>query len=225
MARSAQIVVPGLPYHVTHRGNNRQATFLTEEDFECYLFHLREHAREYGAQMLSYCLMSNHVHHVMIPLHKEALAQVMGFTHARYTQSFNKRHRQCGHLWQGRFYSSALDASHLIRALCYVERNPVRAGIASRADAYRWSSAAAHITGTDTTNIVDMSWWHEHIDSECWPAMLMHLEDITWVEQIRQTTLHDRPLGDEGFIHHIEEQSGCKFPSTRVGRPSRTRYR
>lgn len=36
MARLARIVVPGLPYHVTQRGNGRQRTFFGVEDYAFY---------------------------------------------------------------------------------------------------------------------------------------------------------------------------------------------
>jgi putative transposase len=67
----------------------------------------------------------------------------------RYSQFVNKRENTAGQLWQGRFFSCALDEKYLYAAVKYVENNPVRSGVVQRADQYRWSSAKAHVRETD----------------------------------------------------------------------------
>ena len=43
MARLARVVVPGLPHHVTQRGNGREQTFFSDDDYLCYRTLLAEH--------------------------------------------------------------------------------------------------------------------------------------------------------------------------------------
>ena len=67
MARLARIVVPGLPHHVTQRGNRREAIFFKEGDHEIYKDLLAEQARKWHVEVWAYCLMPNHVHLIMVP--------------------------------------------------------------------------------------------------------------------------------------------------------------
>jgi putative transposase len=128
MARTARVVAAGVPHHVTQGGNNRQDVFLTDDDRRYYLSVLRDRSQQAGLQLLGYCLMTNHVHLVVIPTRAESLAQALGRAHSWYAQRFNRRYRRSGHLWQNRFYSCPLGSSQLVRALAYVDLNPVRAG-------------------------------------------------------------------------------------------------
>ena len=99
--------------------------------------------------MWAYCLMPNHVHLIAVPATEEALRLALGEAHRRYTRRVNFREGWRGHLWQGRFASFPLDNAHLYLAARYVELNPVRAGLVKRPEAYRWSSAGAHLRGRD----------------------------------------------------------------------------
>ena len=67
MARLALLVIPGIAYHVTQRGNRRQTTFFEDEDFALYRDLIAEAARRAGSQIWSYCLMPNHVHLIVVP--------------------------------------------------------------------------------------------------------------------------------------------------------------
>jgi putative transposase len=82
---------------------------MVDDDRQVYLRLLTEQAGTYGLEVLGYCLMTNHVHLVAVPHAEDALAKAVGRTHFRYSQYINRFHRRCGHLWQGRFYSCALD--------------------------------------------------------------------------------------------------------------------
>ena len=86
--------------------------------------------------------MTNHVHLIAVPATDDGLQQTLKPLHMR--QRLNRQRQWSGHVWQGRFFSSPLDDAYLWTALRYVECNPVRAGMAERAQDYRWSSAATH---------------------------------------------------------------------------------
>lgn len=139
MARLARIAAPGIPYHVTQRGNRRQPVFFQEDDYRAYLQELWRQSERFGLRIWAYCLMTNHVHLIAVPDHEQSLARGLGETHRRYTRRVNFREGWRGYLWQGRFGSVPLDELHLIAAMRYVERNPVTAGLVSRAEDYPWS--------------------------------------------------------------------------------------
>jgi len=86
-------------------------------------------ARGHGVRILAWCLMTNHVHLILVPDDAGSLARALGQTHSRCALSFNQAEDHVGHLWQNRFFSCALDGSHLMNAIRYVELNPVRAGL------------------------------------------------------------------------------------------------
>ena len=149
MPRHKRCVEPGLPYHVTQRGVNRETVFFSISDRETYLHLVEDNQEEAGVRALAFCLMENHVHWVVIPEREDSLAVLFRRVHGRYAQYGNARRRRSGHLWQNRYYCCPLAATHLWTALRYVEWNPIRAGLVREAADYRWSSAAAHCAGPE----------------------------------------------------------------------------
>ena len=83
MPRTARLVIPNVPYHITHRGNNRQQIFCFDADYKAYLELLRQYAHENGLTILGYCLMPNHIHLVAVPRSQDTLAKVVGGAHFR----------------------------------------------------------------------------------------------------------------------------------------------
>ncbi len=144
MPRLARTVCAQVPHHITQRGNRREDIFFTDEDRQAYLDWLKEYAEKYEVAILAYCLMTNHIHLIAVPATETGLQQVLKPLHMRYAQRFNRTRGWKGHVWQGRFFSSALDDDYLWAALRYVERNPVRAKMVRKAENYHWSSAGGH---------------------------------------------------------------------------------
>ena len=118
MARLARVVAPGLPHHVTQRGNRRQDTFFGADDYAAYREIMAEWCARYGVDIWAYCLMPNHVHLVAVPDSVEGLRRAIGEAHRRYTRRVNAREDWTGHLWQGRFASYPMDESHLLLVSC-----------------------------------------------------------------------------------------------------------
>ena len=212
MARLARVVIPGIPYHLTHRGNRRADVFYDEADRWAYLRDLAATAQRYGLKIWGWCLMSNHVHLLVVPQPAAALAATIRLAHARHARRINAPRGWTGHLWASRFFSTALDGAHLWAAIRYVELNPVRAGLAARAEDYAWSSARAHALGT-ADPLLDPKRpfaagardgltgrpraWAE------WLARGLAEEEI---EAIRQATRTGRPLGDAAFVRRLEKK-------------------
>jgi len=82
--------------------------FSVPDNCRFYIDMLRKQSRRYGLEVHACCLMSNHVHLVATPHGPESLAKDIGGTHWMYSQAINRLHDRSGPLWQGRFYSCAL---------------------------------------------------------------------------------------------------------------------
>ena len=149
MARVGRVVAVGHPHHVTQRGNRRQRVFFGVGDYRAYLALMAEWCGRCDNAVWAYCLMPNHVHLVVVPASEQGFRVGIGEAHRRYTRRINFRKGWRGHLWQGRFGSCVLDEPHLLAAVRYVEQNPVRGGLVERPEDWPWSSAAAHLAGTD----------------------------------------------------------------------------
>lgn len=149
MARLARVVAPGIPHHVTQRGNRRQQVFFNDDDYLIYRKLLAEGCRNAGVEVWAYCFMPNHVHLILVPSDADGLRAALGEAHRRYTRHVNLREGWRGYLWQGRFASFPMDESYLTACARYVELNPVRARLVSKPRDWRWSSARAHLAAKD----------------------------------------------------------------------------
>lgn len=201
MPRRARVVVPGLPHHVTQRGNRRQETFFRDDDYRVYLDLMREQCARLGVRVWAYCLMTNHVHLICVPETAEALAGAIGAAHRRYTRHVNFREGWRGFLWQGRFASFPMDERYLLAAARYVELNPVRARMVTRPEDYPWSSARAHMAGRDD-GLVDVSAMLERVAD--WRAFLDGGLDLEDRDALRHHERTGRPLGDTAFVKRLE---------------------
>ena len=169
MPRVARLVHPGIPHHVTQRGNRRLPTFFSDADYRLYLRLLRHACGESGTAVWAWCLMPNHVHLVLVPAREDGLRAALAPTHRLYTAEINRREGWRGHLWQGRFASFPMEEAHLHACLRYVELNPVRAGLVDRPESWRWSSARAHL-GLDADRLTDLAPAAQRIED--WAAFL-----------------------------------------------------
>ena len=221
MARLPRVVVLDVPHHVTQRGNARQVVLSSDADRITYLELLREYAQLYGLGLLGYCLMSNHVHLIVVPHVPEALSQSLRQAHGRYASYWNARYGSTGHVWQGRFYSCPLDEPHLWKALRYVELNPVRAKMVEAADTWRWSSAAAHCGLTNPDPILEMERWQKRWTAGAWSQFLADGESATEMRELRHSTHTGRPLGGEEFMAALEELTLRRLIPRKGGRPSK----
>ncbi len=199
MPRIPRVVVPGLPHHVTQRGNRREDVFFCDADRRKYLELVLEYSLQFGLEVLAYCIMTNHIHLVCVPLLATSLAKVFKPVHSRYAQYFNKRLGICGRLWQDRFFSCPMEEDHLWAAIRYVERNPVRAGMVAKAEDYPWSSAPAHC-GLGLDPILSSLPELRPAQTANWSSWLAGSEDEDLLARIRLHTRTGRPIGDEQFL-------------------------
>jgi putative transposase len=214
MARMARVVAPGVPHHVTQRGNRRQNVFFSDTDYETYRTMLAEGCREAGVRVLAYCLMPNHVHLILLPADEDGLRAALGEVHRRYTRAVNFREGWRGYLWRGRFASFPMDEDYTLACARYVELNPVRARLVRRARDWRWSSARAHLGGRDD-GLVDASVLLGRVRD--WKQFLGEELDAAARDAIRAGERTGRPLGASAFIRKLEKKLGRVLARAKPG--------
>ena len=215
MARLARAVVPGLPHHVTQRGNRRQTVFFSDDDYEAYRALVAEHCAAAGVAVWAYCLMPNHVHLILLPADETGLHRALGEAHRRYTRRVNFREGWRGYLWQGRFASFVMDDGYLLAAARYVELNPVRARLARQAADWPWSSAAAHLAGRDD-GLVRTAPLLDRVGD--WRAFLKDGIEAAALEDLRCHERTGRPLGAAAFVADLEARLERALAPRKPGR-------
>lgn len=218
MARLPRITVPGLPHHVTQRGNRRQKVFIEEGDYALYRDLLAQHCAANGVAVWSYCLMPNHVHLILVPTSEDGLSRAIGETHRRYSGYINARERVTGHLFQGRFGSVAMDETHLLAAFRYVAMNPVKAKLAQSPAEWPWSSARAHIAGRDDA-LVTVQPLLERVNDVA--QFLSDEADPELGQALAKGQSVGRPLMDDDQLARLEKRMKRRLRPARRGRPKK----
>lgn len=150
MPRPLRIEYPGACYHLMSRGDRRENIFGDEKDRTRFVKMVGQVCAKNGWEVHAYCLMSNHFH-IVVETAQPNLSLGMRWLLGSYTQSFNRRHRQWGHLFGGRYKAQLIDErspSYLAQACNYVHLNPKRAGllaVEAPLQSYVWSSYPAYL--------------------------------------------------------------------------------
>ena len=206
MARQGRVVFPGIPHHVTQRGNRRERIFFEPGDEQVYLDTLSTQLARFRVACWSYCLMPNHVHLILVPEDETGLARAVGEAHRRYTTFIGVRSGWMGHLFQGRFGSVAMDEDHLMAAFRYVAMNPVKARLATRPEDWEWSSTRAHIGGQDTP-YVSVAPALSRVGNFAAYLTDVPETDSRWMDILKAEFI-GRPVGAKAWIENLEAASG-----------------
>lgn len=221
MPRVSRIIAPGQPHHVTQRGNNHAPVFFDDEDRTTYLQLLAGYAEKHRLQIWAYCLMENHVHILAVPEGADSLARGIGLTNQVYTQYLNRKLHHSGRLWQNRFFSCIVEQEQCLWEVArYIERNPLKAGLAERPEDYPWSSARTHIVGGKDPVLSAASTWLSPRKRKAY-AEFVGLTDEKVNAMIRRATRTGRPYGSEKFIDALEARLHQPLRPKKPGRPAK----
>jgi putative transposase len=188
--------------------------FFNNQDYALYVELLKESCTKAGTDIWAYCLMPNHVHLLLTPSHEDGLRAALGEAHRRYTRYINSREDWRGHLWQERFHSFVLDDLHLVDCARYVELNPVRAKLVPVPEDWIWSSARAHLKGSDDQLVATKKMLNV---APNWGEMLQ--QDVTskMLNTLRQHSRTGRPLGGDDFVETVEKITGRSLKKRKPG--------
>ncbi|MDD2760755.1 MAG: transposase [Methylomonas sp.] len=158
MARPLRLELAGSLYHVTSRGNARSEIYLDDEDRVNWLELLNDVCLRFNWVCHAYCLMSNH-YHVVVETAEGNLSKGMRQLNGVYTQTFNRRHRRVGHVFQGRYKAILVEKdSYLLELSRYVVLNPVRAQMVKDAGDWPWSSYRATTLQARPLKCLQIDW-------------------------------------------------------------------
>lgn len=222
MARLPRLYFPGCAQHLIQRGNNREACFYSEADYKAYLAFLREAANHYQVDVHAFVLMTNHVHLLATPNDEHSISRMMQALGRKYVQHFNFAHRRTGTLWEGRYRSTLVDTeNYLLSVYRYIELNPVRAGMASHASEYPWSSYRSNAMGKPIKLLTPHTLYlrlgnSEEERQEAYRSLFTALIPERDVAAIREATNKGWVLGNDRFKAHIQARTGRR--TTSMGR-------
>ena len=228
MARQPRLALPGIPRHVVQRGNDRQACFAAESDYQRYLQELREASSTHDCAIHAYVLMTNHVHLLVTPETIGAISRMMQAVGRRYVGSFNVRYRRTGTLWEGRFKAAMVDTDrYLLTRYCYIELNPVRAHMTNEPSGYPWSSYHHNALGQPTPLITP----HEQYillgatpaaRRAAYRALVHECIDENHLDDLRLHTQQQRAWGSERFQAQVEALTQRAASVRPRGRPPKS---
>ena len=171
MGRKRRDLAAGEAAHIWQRGNHQEPVFTTDAEKRLFLSMLFGTCMQHGVSVAAYCLMTNHYHLVATGKGDRSISLAIGRVNQEYSAYKNRQCRTTGHEWAERFGSKRLDAAHYWAAICYVERNPVSAGMVAAAWDWPWSSARAHL-GLEIEPWLDCGRWGERYDQNTWRRAL-----------------------------------------------------
>ena len=225
MARLPRLTVPGYPYHIIQRGNNRQPIFATTADRELLLDLLREGAVRFEVALHAYVLMDNHFHLLATPQSTQSLPHMMQAVGRRYVRHFNDTQGRSGTLWDGRYKSALIQPDrYLLACMVYMDLNPVRSGVADQAQDYRWSSHA-HYAGLRTDSLLTphrLIWELGNTPFARESAYRdMVQTGITLQQQtaLTQSVISGWALGDPEFVARLQKTTDRRLSKASPGRP------
>ena len=227
MPRPLRPIADGLIYHVINRGNNRQSVFRKIADFEAFLQALADLKARKPFEMYGYCLMNNHFHLLLRPL-GTTVSRIVQSLLVSHTQRYHKHYRSGGHVWQGRFKSPVVqNDEHLLNVLRYIEANPLRAELVTRAEDHRWSSYPAHGLGHANELIDPLITYGElspypSVRQRKW-AEKVHLPmDERTLAAIRRSSATGLPYGGQRWVNRLSNELDLDLTIRPRGRPRKT---
>jgi REP element-mobilizing transposase RayT len=224
MARPLRIEFPGALYHVTSRGDRREAIYEDDEDRERFLAVLAEVVERFNWLCHAYCLMTNH-YHLVVETPDGNLSKGMRQLNGVFTQACNRRHERMGHLFQGRFKGILADKdSYLLELTRYVVLNPVRAGIVRRARDWPWSSYRAMVGEAPVPKWLATDGLLAQFGSRKSRARQRYRDfvaDGAGMGSVWGGLRQQIYLGDEAFVERMQKRMGIKGDAVAIPKAQR----
>jgi putative transposase len=226
MARLPRLTVPGYVHHVIQRGNNRQAIFDTEFDYQTMLDLLDENAKKFSVAIHAYVLMSNHFHLLVTPQTPEGLPQMMQSVGRRYVRYFNDCHKRSGTLWEGRYKSTLIQSEpYLLACMVYIDLNPVRGSLVAQPRDHPWSSHG-HYTGQRIDKLVTPHALVWDLGNTPFAREAAYSELVQGgISSVQQAALTDSALGGwalgkPDFVAELQKRTERRVTKSAPGRPT-----
>jgi len=211
MARPLRLELAGGLYHVTSRGDRREAIFLNDADRLVWLEVFAQTCKRFNWICHAWCLMDNH-YHIVVETIEGNLAQGMRHLNGVYTQTFNRTHKRVGHVFQGRYKAIIVEKEgYLLELARYVVLNPLRAGMVKDIADWHWSSYAAMLGIQAKPEWLQSDWILGQFSSQRRRAINLYIDFVragvglpsVW-EQLSGQVF----LGSDRFLKRMQAMSG-----------------
>ncbi len=206
MARPLRIEIPGGLYHVTSRGDRREAIYLDDLDRAAWLELLGKVCERFNWRCHAYCEMTNH-YHLIVETPEGNLAQGMRQLNGVYTQYVNRRHQRVGHVFQGRYKSILVEKDrYLLELSRYVVLNPVRAGRVADPGEWPWSSYRAMLNPRECPPWLETDWLLGQFNRQRLRAVAQYTDFVragVGLPSIWEGLRNQIYLGSERFIEQM----------------------
>lgn len=224
MARPIRLEFGGALYHVTARGDRREAIYEDDADREQFLAVLGDVVGGFNWRCHAYCLMSNH-YHLVVETPDGNLSKGMRQLNGVFTQASNRRHGRTGHLLQGRYKAVLVDAdSYLLELTRYVVLNPVRAGMVAAPGDWPWSSYRATVGADDPPAWLQAEALLAPFGDRRDAAVERYIAFVragVGAESIWRHLNRQVFLGDDGFVARVQAQGGARPDDLNIPRMQR----
>jgi len=221
MPRRPRVSTGGYAYHVLNRAVARDRIFLKDGDYVAFERVLGEVYQTLPTRLLGYCLMPNHWHLVLWPREDGELSRFMRLLTVTHTQRWHAHYHSAGTgpLYQGRFKSFPIQRDeHLLTVLRYVERNPVRAGLAERAQDWAWSSLSTRHEAHRPEWLLAASKWPVH-RRENWADWVNRPQTAKEADAILACIQRGRPYGGDAWVARTANALSLQSTLRPRGRP------
>jgi len=193
-----------------NRGRRSEAIFSNHKDYEMFLALLQDAAELWGVKVSAYCLMGNH-YHILLQTPLGNLSRFMRHLNGVYTQRYNSTHGYDGQLFRGRFKSILVEEDHyLLEIVRYIHKNPLRAGMVSQLEEYRWVSHPDYIAsrqeGEWLYKEIILNMLSERADIHRSYHKFMHNDDSDKMNGVFKTKKWPAILGCECFVSRIKKE-------------------
>jgi putative transposase len=231
MPNTRRFHLPSVPQHVVQRGNDRRPCFLVDADYTEFLLRLAGASRKYSVAIHAYALMPNHVHLLATPVDADGIGRLMQAVGSGYVRTYNARHGRTGTLWDGRYFGSLVGTDQYFwNCHRYIELNPVRAGIVTRPEDFRWSSHACNALARPDPVVTPhpsyLALAHRMGDvATSYRRMFAEALAESTVTEIRYRLQKERAYGAEDFVERFESISTRSLRSRGRGRPAKADVR
>jgi putative transposase len=225
MPRKPRFRLVGFPQHIVQRGNDRQPTFRTENDFRTFKHYLAEASAEHRCAVHAYCLMTNHVHLLATPAWSDAIPKTLHAVSQRYAAYFNRSYERSGTLWDGRYRAALVDSdAYVLTCYRYIELNPVRAQIVALPEHYAHSSFRHNALGVIDALISEHSVYTSLSATtvgrrERYGNLISEGLTEAQLTAIRETTSGESVLGSDAFRRAVAQRVQRSVELRRIGRP------
>jgi putative transposase len=216
MPRTARASAGGYCYHVINRGNAQRVIFHSDSDYRAFLALIVQACRRLPLRVLAYCLMPNHFHLALWPYADNDLSRWMQWLLTAHVRRYHHHYASSGHVWQGRFKAFPIQSDrHLLTVLRYIERNPVRAGLVTRADEWTWSSFQERC-GLSSRQLLHPC---PYPIAGSWRSLVNEPLTVEELIRIRQSVNRERPFGEVSWETQAAQCLGLEATLRPRGRP------